>query len=105
MKVDRLLDAYGYSDLQAYYQVESRFCHVSLTAVQSFARRDGQGPHLAQRSTYEELVPCCVFCLTVLFKAMLAFNQLLTGRPWAQALAQVAADHGLSTSLPTRHHE
>lgn len=102
LKFDQLLDEYGYSALKAYYHVESRFTHGSLTASQVFARDSDEGLLLAQRPLYQELVPCQQFGLMVLFDAMLAFNTLLVGNPWTEALIQVAADHGLPTRLPTR---
>ncbi len=102
LRVDQLLEEYGYSALKAYYHVESRFTHVSLTGIQLFARDSKEGLLLGQRPLYEELVPCQHFCLMVLFDAMLAFNTLLVGSPWTEALMQVAADHDLPTQLPTR---
>jgi hypothetical protein len=83
LHIGDLLDAYGYRTLKVYYQVESRFVHVSLTAVQAFTREieEQQELLLAQRPLYEELVPCQRFCLMVLFDAMLAFNELLVGNP------------------------
>lgn len=102
LNVGHLLDEYGYGALKAYYQVESRFVHVSLTAIQAFARDSEEGLLLGQRPRYGELVPCQQFCLMVLFDAMLAFNKLLVGNPWTEALLEIAADHGLSADLPAR---
>jgi len=102
LKIGPLLDEYGYSALKTYYQVESRFIHPSLTAVQVFARDSEEALLLGQRPLSEELVPCQRFCLMVLFDAMLAFNTLLIGNPWTQALMRVATDHDLPERLPTR---
>jgi hypothetical protein len=104
LHVSDLLDEYGYRALKAYYKLESRFVHVSLTAVQAFAREIEEQERLllGQRPLYEELVPCQEFCLMVLFDAMLAFNKLLVGSPWTDVLTKIAADHDLPTQLPVR---
>jgi hypothetical protein len=103
LHVGPLLDEYGYDALKAYYKVESRFVHPSLTAIQEFAHDGEEGLIFRQRPLHEELVPCQQFCLMVLFDAMLAFNTLLVGSPWTDMLMEVAADHGLPTHLPVRN--
>jgi hypothetical protein len=103
LSVAHLLDEYGLANLKPYYQAESRFTHVSLTAVRQFAR-DGDGDTLClgQRPLDGELVPCQDFCLSILFDAMLAFDSTLVGHPWNDALRRIGADHHLRTVLPTR---
>jgi hypothetical protein len=99
LKIGPLLDEYGYTALKAYYHWESRFIHPSLTAVQVFAHDSEEVILLGQRPLSEELVPCQQFCLMVFFDAMLAFNTLLIGSPWAEALMRVAADYGQALGL------
>jgi hypothetical protein len=102
LKIGQLLDEYGYGALKAYYKVESRFVHPSLTAIREFTHDSNEGLLFRQRPLHEELVPCQQFCLMVLFDAMLAFNTLLVGSPWTDVLMEVAADHNLPTHLPVR---
>jgi hypothetical protein len=103
LSVAHLLDDYGLANLKPYYQAESRFTHVSLTAIRQFARDgDDDALCLGQRPFDGELMPCQDFCLPVLFDAMLAFDSTLVGHPWQDALRQIGADHSLPVVLPTR---
>jgi Family of unknown function (DUF5677) len=103
LSMAHLLDEYGLAGLKPYYQAESRFTHVSLTAIRQFAQDgDGDTLYLGQRPFNGELVPCQDFCLPVLFDAMLAFDSTLVGQPWNEALRQIGADHNLPTVLPSR---
>jgi hypothetical protein len=103
LKVSHLLDEYGLADFKATYMAESRFSHVSLTAVRQFARDGEEGTLcLGQRPFDGELAPCQDFCLLILFSAMLALDPILIGRPWSDALRRIGADHNLPTVLPSR---
>ena len=89
--------------LMAYYNVESRHSHVSLTSVQYFTRNNGEVLELAQRPIHSEVVPCQAFCLSVQYQSMLAFNTLLRGNPWTEELASIAATHDLPAVLRKRN--
>jgi hypothetical protein len=103
LRVSHLLDEYGYGGLKPYYRAESRFIHVSLTAVRAFARDSVDGLLRGQRSIDGEVMPCQQFCLPVLFDAMLAFNSLLVDSPWTKPLTQIGADYELPTVLRSRN--
>ncbi|MEY9965344.1 hypothetical protein ABIA33_003386 [Streptacidiphilus sp. MAP12-16] len=95
-KIDHLFRAYESHTLRAYYQVESRFAHPSLTGAQLYFRDQENGFQISQESLFPEAVPCQLFSLHVLYDAMLAFNGLLLGTPWSETLASVADKHDLS---------
>lgn len=101
LKFQHLLDEYGYSELKVVYMAEARLGHVSLTGAQVFSRSTEEGLILSQHPLLEP-VACERLCLIVLFDAMLAFNTLLVGNPWTEALRRIAANHGLTPALPTR---
>ncbi len=90
------------SRLLSYYAVESRFSHVSLTSIEFFMKSQADGYWLSQSPVPEEPAPCLEFCLHMLSQAMLTFNELLTGRPWAADLAEIAAEYGLDNRRPER---
>jgi hypothetical protein len=101
LKPLHLMDEYD-SGLKAYYFVESRFSHVSLTGIGFFVKQLDSGVGLSQMPIPEEPIPCHEFCLHSLFHACLYFNDLLTGKPWTASLAQIASEYGLNTGRPTR---
>jgi hypothetical protein len=100
-KIDHLFQAYEVHGLRAYYQVESRFAHPSMSGAQTYFRDEEDGFRVSQDSLHPEVVPCQLFSLSVLFDAMRAFNGLLLGTPWSETLEAVASEHGF-TAAPIR---
>jgi hypothetical protein len=101
MKPSNLIEMYD-STLKPYYGAESRFSHVSLTAIQFFSKARGDDLALSQTPNPPEPMPCQDFCLHALSQAMLTFNELLIGRPWTSDLAQLSTEFNLDTRRPTR---
>lgn len=100
-KIEYLLDGYGMRSEKTYCQLESRFVHPTLTGAQMFFQDDGKAIVLSQLPIHKEVVPCQLFALWVLHDAMLAFNELLAGRPWTIALEKIAQEFGLVAQMPT----
>ena len=90
-----LLNAYGFEKMIPVYNVISGITHLSLEGAQAFFEdRDG-AIHLSQQPRKGESAPCEVICLGMQFDTMLAYNELLTPRPWTADLAAIAKDHEL----------
>lgn len=76
--------------------------HLSLEGAQAFFQdRDG-AIHLSLQPRKGESVPCEVICLGTQFDTMLAYNELLSGRPWTADLAAIAKNYQLPAILATR---
>ncbi|WP_330286320.1 DUF5677 domain-containing protein [Streptomyces sp. NBC_00576] len=99
-KIEHLMEGYRLTMERTFYQVDSRFAHPTLTGAQMFFKDDGKDFHVSQMPIHEELVACQLFCLWIFHIAMLAFNEVLTGKPWTTELEQVAKEHGFPTTLP-----
>jgi hypothetical protein len=100
-KIEHLMKNYGLTREWSYYTVESRFTHPTLTGTQMFFQEDGDAFRVSQMPIHEELVSCPLFCLWIFHTAMLCFNELLRGKPWASELEKVANEYGFMTTLPT----
>lgn len=100
-KIEHLLDGYGMRSEKTYYHLESRFVHPTLTGAQMFFQDNDEAIVLSQVPIHKEVVPCQLFALSVLHGAMLAFNELLAGRPWTATLEEIAQEFGLTAKLPT----
>ncbi|MEU8988368.1 hypothetical protein AB0C98_18270 [Streptomyces sp. NPDC048558] len=68
--------------------------------MQMFFKNDGEAIHVSQAPIHEEIVACQPYCLRILHIAMLAFNEVLTGKPWTAKLEQIAKEYGFATMLP-----
>ncbi|MFE5295895.1 DUF5677 domain-containing protein [Streptomyces sp. NPDC056632] len=99
-KIEHLMEGYGLSMERTFYQVESRFVHPTLTGVQMFFKDDGEAFNVSQMPIHEEIVACQLYCLWILHAAMLAFNEVLDGKPWTEDLEKIAKDFGFMTTLP-----
>lgn len=99
-KIEHLMQGYGLTKERTFYQVDSWFAHPTLTGAQMFFKDDGENFHVNQMPIHEELVACQLFCLWIFHIAMLAFNEVLTGKPWTTELEQVAREYGFASSLP-----
>jgi len=100
VKIDNLIKGYGLTKEWSLYTAESRFTHPTPTGVQMFFKDDGEAIHVSQTPIHEEIVACQLYCLWILHIAMLAFNEVLTGKPWTAELEQVAKEYGFATTLP-----
>ena len=97
-----LLTAYGFEKMIPVYDVISGITHLSLEGAQAFFQdRDG-AIRLSQQPIRAEAAPCEVICLGMQFDTMLAYNELLSPRPWTADLAAIAEDHELAAVLATR---
>lgn len=99
-KIEHLMQGYGLTKERTFYQVDSWFTHPTLTGAQMFFKDDGTNFHVSQTPIHEELVACHLFCLWIFHIAMLAFNEVLTDKPWTTELEQVAKEYGFATTLP-----
>ena len=99
-KIEHLMKGYGLTKEWSFYQVDSRFAHPTLTGAQMFFKTDGEDFHVSQVPLHEEMVACQLYCLWIFHTAMLAFNEVLTGKPWTTELEQVAKEYGFTTTLP-----
>jgi hypothetical protein len=97
-----LLTAYGFEKMIPVYNVISGITHLSLEGAQVFFRdRDG-AIQLLQQPIRAEAAPCEVICLGMQFDTMLAYNELLSLRPWTADLAAISEDYELPAVLATR---
>ena len=97
-----LLKAYGFEKMIPVYNVISGITHLSLEGAQAFFEdRDG-AIRLSQQPRKGEAAPCEMICLGMQFDTMLAYNELLSPRPWTADLAAIAKDHELPAILTTR---
>ncbi|MEU9206580.1 DUF5677 domain-containing protein [Streptomyces sp. NPDC048415] len=100
-KIEHLMKNYGLAKEWSYYTVESRFTHPTLAGTLMFFQDDGEAFRVSQTPIHEEIVSCPHFSLWIFHAAMLSFNELLAGKPWASELEQVAEEYGFMTDLPT----
>ncbi|UXY31246.1 hypothetical protein [Streptomyces sp. HUAS TT20] len=100
IKIDNLIKGYKLTKEWSFYTAESRFTHPTPTGVQMFFKDDSEALHVSQMPIHEEIVPCQLYCLWILHAAMLAFNEVLTGKPWKTELEKVAEEYGFMTTLP-----
>ncbi|MDX3077319.1 DUF5677 domain-containing protein [Streptomyces sp. MI02-7b] len=100
VKIENLVKGYGLTKEWSFYTVESRFTHPTPTGVQMFFKDDGEAFHVSQAPIHEEIVPCRLYCLWILHAAMLAFNEVLQGKPWSAELEEVAKEYGFMITLP-----
>jgi hypothetical protein len=98
VKIENLIKGYDLTKEWSLYTVESRFTHPTPTGVQMFFKDDGKAFY--QMPIHEEMVLCKPYCLWILHAAMLAFNEVLTGKPWTTELEKVAKEYGFSMTLP-----
>ncbi|MEU6898801.1 DUF5677 domain-containing protein [Streptomyces virginiae] len=99
-KIEHLMQGYGLDRERTFYQVDSRFVHPTLTGAQMFFKDDGEAFHVSQMPIHEEIVACHLYSLWILHAAMLAFNEVLIGKPWTAELEKIAKDFGFMTMLP-----
>jgi hypothetical protein len=99
-KIEHLMKGYGLTKERTFYQVDSRFAHPTLTGAQLFFEEDGEAFRVTQTPLREELVACHLYCLWIFHIAMLAFNEVLAGKPWTTELEQVAKEYGFTMTLP-----
>jgi len=97
-----LLVEFGFEQMIPVYNVLSGITHLSLEGAQTFFEDREGAIRLSQHPFRGEVAPCEQICLGMQFDAMLAYNQLLTGQPWAAELSSIATDHGLSMQLTVR---
>jgi uncharacterized protein YlaN (UPF0358 family) len=100
VKIDNLIKGYKLTKEWSFYTVESRFTHPTPTGVQMFFKTEGDAFHVSQAPIHEELVDCQMYCLWILHAAMLALNEVLTGKPWTSELEKIAKEYGFITTLP-----
>ena len=101
-RFSHLLAEYGFDKMIPVYDVLSGLTHLSLLGAQQFFQDKDDGTHLSLHPLKGETAPCEETCLGLQFDTMLAYNELLTARPWTAGLAAIAKDHGLSAKLATR---
>jgi hypothetical protein len=97
-----LLQEYGFEKMIPVYDVISGITHLSLEGAQVFFHHRDDEICLSQQPISGESAPCEVICLGMQFDTMLAYNELLTSRPWTAELAAIAKDHELPAVLATR---
>jgi hypothetical protein len=97
-----LMAEYGAEEMVAVYHVLSGIAHLSLEGAQTFFKEKGNTVQVWREPYRGELMPCEQICLQMEFAAMLAYNELLNGKPWTAALAEIGKDHGLSLTLTVR---
>jgi hypothetical protein len=97
-----LLQEYGFEKMIPVYDVISGHTHLSLDGAQEFFHDGDAALSLSQQPRHNELMPCEDICLGMQFDTMLAYNELLAGRPWTADLAAIAMDHELPVNLATR---
>lgn len=98
-----LLREYNLDGLVPIYDVLSGQAHLSTQAAGAFFQTTDEAARLWLEPRFGEVVACEELCLLVLFDTMKAYNALLAGRPWSDALAAIAADYAdLTTELPKR---
>jgi hypothetical protein len=97
-----LLQEYGFEKMIPVYDVISGHTHLSLEGAQEFFQNGDAELRLSQQPRHNELMPCEDVCLGMQFDTMLAYNELLTSRPWTADLAAIAKDHELPANLATR---
>lgn len=109
LNISHLLDAYdstvdgdGRIPLRLVYNVESSLVHASLMGAQAFFVERDNAFALGTKPEPPEFVPCLDLGLSLLFTAMLSYNELLIGKPWTETLHAVAKDAGLDPTLPKR---
>ena len=109
LHITHLLDAYDSSEdgdgsipLSLLYDGESSFTHASLMGAQVFFAERGDATALSTKPEPREMVPCLEMGEYFLFTAMLAFNELLIGKPWTDTLQTIATEIGADASLPKR---
>jgi len=97
-----LLQEYRFDKMVPVYNVLSGLTHLSLTGAEEFFQTKPDGIHVTQEPIHREVMPCEEVSLGMQFDTMLAYNELLTGKPWTADLAAIAKDHELSANLATR---
>lgn len=97
-----LMTEYGAEKMISVYHVLSGIAHLSLEGAQTFFKDNDNAIQVWREPYKGELMPCEQICLQMQFAAMLAYNELLNGKPWAPALVEIAKDHGLSLTLAVR---
>lgn len=109
LNIAHLLDAYdstvegdGRIPLRLVYDTESSFVHASLMGARAFFAERDDAFALGTKPEPPEFVPCLELGLSLLFTAMLSYNELLIGKPWTETLHAVAKDAGLDPTLPKR---
>ncbi|MEY9933911.1 hypothetical protein ABH926_008574 [Catenulispora sp. GP43] len=100
-RYDVNLDVDGKIPLRLWYTAESQMAHPSMIGAQMFFK-DGEPVELHMMPRHGEVVPCLHIALILLYTAMLAYNQLLTGSPWTDDLLAVARTYDLDEVLPAR---
>lgn len=97
-----LMTAYGFEKMLPVYDVLSGIAHLSLEGAQAFFQGSDDAIRLWQQPNKGEAAWCEVICLGMQFDTMLAYNELLSTRPWTADLAAIAQDHDLAAVLATR---
>ncbi|XUL89450.1 DUF5677 domain-containing protein [Streptomyces galilaeus] len=100
VKIENLVEGYGLTKEWSFYTVESRFTHPTPTSVQMFFKTEDEALHVSQMPIHDEPVACQLYCLWIFHLGMLAFNEVLTDKPWTAELEQVAKEFGFATRLP-----
>jgi hypothetical protein len=101
-RYDVNLNVEGKIPLRLYYIVESQLAHPSMIGAQVFFKDNGDAVELHMMPRHSEMVPCLHIAMVLLYTAMLAYNQLLTGNPWTDELLAIAGDYDLDKGLPAR---
>lgn len=111
-----LLDAYdpatdgdGTWRYRTMYDAMSKFVHPTMIGAQVFfetppsaSEPDKDDLVVSLTPRFPELLPCLEYGLGMLHMAMLAYNELLIGKPWTAELEAVAEDFGLDKTVPQR---
>ena len=96
-----LLQEYGLDPIVPVYNVLSGVSHLSLEGAEAFFQNRDDAIGLWHQPRKGEAAWCEELSLGMQFETMLAYNELLSTRPWTADLAAIAEDHNL-TALPTR---
>lgn len=97
-----LMVEYGAEDMVSVYHVLSGMTYLSLEGAQAFFKDEDGALRVWQNPHRGEVIPCEQVSLQMQFAAMLAYNDLLDGKPWTSALVEIARDHGLSLERAAR---
>jgi hypothetical protein len=99
-----LLTAYGFEKMIPAYHVFSGGAHLSLEGAQAFFQDKDGVIGLWQEPRKGVPQRCEMLCLGMQFDTMLAYNELLSPRPWTADLAAIGKDYEMSAVLKTRMH-
>ncbi|WP_242892498.1 hypothetical protein [Actinomadura litoris] len=100
LQTKHVTDAYGLNQQYVWWLSETQTAHPSLIAVQLFVEQTAEATVLHHEPQYVKEVPAKHLCLSILFQAALAMNELLIGRPWTELLRSIGEEFSFSLDLP-----